>query len=72
MLTRKMSDLLERQQRKILKVIFGFDVSYSKALEKADIERLDVRRCTLRERFVLKLSSNDRFGDWLPLNETPV
>ena len=55
-----------------MKIIFGFDVSYRKALETAGIDRLDVRRSALRERFVIKLANNERFKDWLPLNETPV
>ena len=72
LLTKTMSEALEKQQRKILKIIYGFDVSYASALKQADLERLDVRRCTLRERFVIKLSNNPRFSEWIPLNETPV
>ena len=45
---------------------------YRVALERADIERLDVRRSALRERFVLKLEQSERFSHWIPLNETPV
>ena len=72
MLSKTLSEALEKQQRKIIKIIFGFDVSYRKALETAGIDRLDVRRSALRERFVIKLARNDCFKDWLPLNETPV
>ena len=72
MLSKTLSEALEKQQRKIMKIIFGFDVSYRKALETAGIDRLDVRRSALRERFVIKLARNDCFKDWLPLNETPV
>ena len=72
LLTKSQSEALEKQQRKILKIIFGFDVSYRRALEKAGIDRLDVRRSSLRDRFVIKLEKNERFSGWLPLNETPV
>ena len=72
MLSKRLSELLERQQRRILKIIYGYDLSYEKALERAGIERLDARRSLLRERFVVKLARNDRFSDWFPVNETPV
>ena len=72
MCIRDSSESLERQQRKILKIIFGFDTSYKRALELAEIERLDVRRSDLRERFVIKLAKNPRFSEWLPCNETTV
>ena len=39
---------------------------------RSGLERLDIRRSTLRERFVVNLANNPRFADWLPLNETPV
>ena len=67
-----MSESLEKQQRIILKIIYGWDVSYRSALERAGIERLDVRRSELRERFVKKLAVNPRFQEWFPLAETPV
>ena len=72
MLSKSLSEDLEKQQRRILKIIYGFDLSYRKALEKSGLERLDVCRSALRERFMIKLSKNDCFKEWLPLNETPV
>ena len=53
-------------------MIFLYDVSYATAQKSAGIERLDVRRCELRDHFVIKLEGNERFNDWFPLNETPV
>ena len=47
-------------------------MSYAAALGQAGLERLDVRRCALRERFAIKLSMNPRFESWLPLSGTPV
>ena len=71
LLSKTLSDALERQQRKIFKIIYGFDVSYNTALARSGLDRLDARRCALRERFVIKLSHNPRFESWFPLNETP-
>ena len=72
LLTKTLSEKLEKQQRRVLKIIYGFDVSYNTALTRSGLDRLDVRRSTLREKFILKLAENDRFAAWLPLNETPV
>ena len=47
-------------------------MSYATALDRAGIERLNVRRSMLVERFVLKLQGNPRCESWFPLNETPV
>ena len=67
MLTRTQSDQLERQQQKILKIIYGWDESYDRALARAGIDDLLVRRNTLIERFALKLEGNDRFASWFPV-----
>ena len=69
MLTANQSELLERQQRKILKAIYGWDVTYQDALDRSNIERLNRRRQGLVERFALRLSKNPRFSSWLPENE---
>ena len=47
-------------------------LSYARALKKAGVDCLDIRRSELRERFIIRLANNPRFSDWLPLNETPV
>ena len=69
MLTAAQSSALERQQRKILKVIFGWDQSYYSALASSVLERLDVRRTGLVERFAIRLAANPLLESWLPLNE---
>ena len=68
LLTRSQSDSLERLQRKVLKIIYGFDYSYDQCLSKSGLEMLSVRRTKLCEKFVLKTASNPRFRDWFPLN----
>ena len=60
MLTAGQSELLERQQKKIFRVIFGWDLSYERALERAGVERHNFRRQGLVELFVLKLARNDK------------
>ena len=69
MLTSYQSEQLERQRRKILKIIYGWDVTYESALSKAGLDRLNYRRQELVERFVLKLEANKRFASWIPLND---
>ena len=72
LLTKMQSDALEKQQRKILKIVYGYEVSYRVALGQSSLDRLDHRSSALRERFVIKLSNNERFSSWFPLNETPA
>ena len=67
MLTRTQSDQLERQQRKIMKIIYGWEESYDRALARAGIDDLLVRRNALTERFALKLERNERFASWFPV-----
>ena len=71
MLTKTESEALERQQRKVLKIIYGWDTSYAVCLEKSGLERLNNRRQSLVEKFVVKLSMNPRFESWLPKNDRP-
>ena len=68
MLTQSQSEQLKRQQRKIIKTIVGREESYERALKFTGLERLDVRRNELINRFALRLSVNDRFKDGFPLN----
>ena len=62
MLSKNLSEALEKQQGRIMKIIYGFDVFYATALTRYGLDRLDVRRCTLREHFVTKLGNNPQFG----------
>ena len=71
MLTETQSEALERQQRKVLKIIFGWDTSYAVCLERSGLEWLNNRRQAFVEKFVVKLSLNQRFGHWLPKNVVP-
>ena len=55
MLTRLQSEALERQQRNFFKVIYSWDVSYELALARSGLDRLDIRRANLVEKFALKM-----------------
>ena len=46
-----------------LKIIYGFDVSYSTALTCSGLDRLDVPRSTLREKFVYKVGGCYELSD---------
>ena len=70
MINGRQSALLEQQQRKILKVIYGRKTSYSRCLEKAGIEKLSERRETLCRNFAIKLSASHAFKEWFPKNVT--
>ena len=63
LLSKTLSEALEKQLRRILKIICGFAVSYARALASCGLERLNQCRSALRERFVIKLANNDRFSN---------
>ena len=67
LLTKTQSAALERMQRKILKIIYGFDVSYANCLAKSGLDELSYRRQRLCESFALKTAMNPRFSDWFPM-----
>ena len=62
MLTKTQSDMLERMQQQIMKIIFGFDTSYQQCLSKAGLDYLSVSRFNLCERFALKTVKKLGFG----------
>ena len=63
-----MAEKLERLQRNILKVIYGFKMSYREALEVSSLERLSARRQRFFDKFMKKAAENPRIRDrWFPL-----
>ena len=54
LMTKEQSELFERQQRSVMKVIFGMDTPYLECLCIAGIPELSVRRQTIFEEFVMK------------------
>ena len=71
MLSKELSDRLERQQCMALKIIYGFGLSYEALLRKSGVQRLEERRNTACETFTQKLAQSERFNYMFPLNEYP-
>ena len=53
-------------QRNCLKTIYGFQTSYSDAIEMSGIERLDVSRSNSFDKFAMKLADSKIYQNWLP------
>ena len=63
---------LERLQATSLKIIYGFNISYKKCLEKSGIKSLEDRRIAAIDRFALNTIKNNRFKNWFPTNPTKI
>ena len=69
LLSEDMCHRLENLQRIALQLIYGYQLSYEKLREKADIPTLKEQRNDAMRKFALKMSGNERFkDDWFPLN----
>ena len=66
MITKRDSDELERIQRQALKIIFGYNNSYSQLLEKSGLIRLSEGRENAFLKMSIKLSGDYRFKNWFP------
>ena len=68
LLTRELSDEIEKLQRSALRQIFGFKHTYAELLKKADIKKLEERRIDSLEKFATKTVNNPRFSaNWFPI-----
>ena len=67
MLTKEQSDLIDRQQIRALKIIYGFDKSSHLVHEMSGLENLSLRRGKAVDRFALKLADNPAFKHLFPL-----
>ena len=65
-LTKEQSDLLDKQQVRALKIVFGFDKSSSQVLTMSGLVPLSERRSKAVDRFALKLVESDRFQHLFP------
>ena len=68
MLTKEQSDNLERQQRRAIKIIFGFDIDYNDLVIKKNVGTLADRRTLACGAFAQKLVASKRFEELFPLN----
>ena len=67
MLNEKENNELEGCQAFVMKLIYGFKLSYKQKLQKAGIERLATLRRRLFEKFCMKMSTSERISaKWLP------
>ena len=71
MLTEELSSTLERQQKRALKVIYGFETTYEQLLLKTGLETLASRRESAFSVFANKLLESNRFGDLFSINQYP-
>ena len=67
LLTAEQSELLERLQKRVLKIVYGFDLTYEELLNRSGLTTLNERRKTAFEKFTVKMASNSKFsGRWFP------
>ena len=67
MLNTDQSERIEGLQRRALKIVYGTDTSYSRALTMCGEDSLQERRKKIIERFALKNHNNQRYdADWFP------
>ena len=58
-----MADALEKQQKRAMKIIYGFETKYEDVLEKTGMKTMTKRREEAYKSFTRKLAESARFGD---------
>ena len=67
MLNTEEGESLEKCQRRALRIIYGFEMSYQEMMNMSEMPTLKTRREKLFEKFCLKMSRSERFQrKWLP------
>ena len=62
-----LSNLLEQVQKRTLRVIYGFGLSYAELLEKSGLPTLEERRSLAFRKFAEKTVKNPKYSDrWFP------
>ena len=67
MLTAEQAGVLEREQTRALKIIYGFHNSARSNLERSGIDTLERRRVDITDKFAQTLAVSDRFKYLFPL-----
>ena len=68
MLSNDLSNVIERLQLRVFKIIYGLHVSYTTALETSGLKTLKTRRQELLQNFAQKTLQNPKFSHkWFPL-----
>ena len=68
MLTGKLINDIERQQKRALRIIYGFDKNYNELREASGLETLEDRRKNAVAAFTEKLVASERFAALFPEN----
>ena len=67
MVSKEQSKALERLQRWVLRVIYGFEVSMEECFEKSGLETLECRRLKGIRKFAVKAAADENFSKkWFP------
>ena len=70
LLTKGQSEDIERLQKQVIKLAFGWDLSYTDMCSIYSIPTLEERRKDYIDRFILKTIDSERFSSsWFPLRE---
>ena len=64
--TAEQTEMIDKQQIRALKLIYGFDKSTNQVLEMSGLETMALRRSKAVDRFALKLVASERFGHLFP------
>ena len=72
MMNKTQADTIEDFQKKVLKIIYGYETSYEKALSESGLERLAARSEKLARDFAHKTANTDRFRGWFPMKTAPT
>ena len=67
-----MSNSLEQIQKRVCKIIYGWDIRYDDLVNDGIIEPLYKRRERLTMNFAKKAVQSERFSKWFPLKNNPV
>ena len=71
MLTGAMSENIEKLQLRVMKIVYGTEVSYRTIIESGTVERLSARREAHITKFAGKTSRNERYQErWFPRART--
>ena len=67
MLTREMSEEIEKLQLRVMKIIYGVTVSYGTVLRETELETLEARRWERIRKFAIKAQKNEKYSaKWFP------
>ena len=66
LLGRGQIDVIERFQRRILKIIYGQEIPYSEAIDRAGLPLMEDRMKSLVDKFTKKTAENPRYSHWFP------